>query len=116
MVTRRGTSSLGCLVQIALAAGLIYCGIHIGQPYYRYYAFKDSIDQQVRFAASRSDDAIRKDILANVDSLSIPDKARDVQIDRTDHQMHISTWYDDSWTIWHYTRWIHFVIDVKRPL
>lgn len=116
MVNRRGTSATGCLFQILILGGLVYGGMHIGQPYYRYYRYRDAINQQARFAILRSDDSVRKDILANADSLALPQAAYYVQIARTEHGIHIWVSYTDSWTVWRYTRPVYFTIDVKRAL
>jgi len=66
---RRGTSALGCLIMLALFLGAAYYGVHIGGVYWRYYQLRDDMRQQARFAAQRTDDAIRTHLLAQADSI-----------------------------------------------
>ena len=56
MVTeQRGLSSLGCLVTLMLVAAVLYFGVGIGEHYFRFYQYQDSMRQEVRFAAHNSD-------------------------------------------------------------
>jgi hypothetical protein len=66
---RRGASSLGCLVMLALFAVAVYYGIHIGGVYLRFYQLQDDMQQQARFAGQLTDQAIRLRLLAQADSL-----------------------------------------------
>ena len=116
MVNRRGTTALGCLVEILIVIGLLYCGMQVSEPYYRYYRYRDAITQQARFANLRDDDSVRKDILANADTISMPQGAYYVHIARANGAIRIWTSYTDTWTIWHYTRPVDFTIDVVKTL
>jgi hypothetical protein len=69
---RRGASWLGCLVLLALLAGALYYGVHIGHVYMRFYELRDEMHQQARFASQLTDEAIRQRLLARADSLGIP--------------------------------------------
>lgn len=69
---RRGASWLGCLVLLALVAGVLYYGAPIGHVYMRYYELQDEMHQQARFASQLTDEAIRQRLLARADSLGIP--------------------------------------------
>jgi hypothetical protein len=66
---RRGASSLGCLVTLALFAVAAYYGVHIGGVYFRFYQLQDDMQQQARFAGQLTDQAIRMRLLAQADSL-----------------------------------------------
>jgi hypothetical protein len=66
---RRGASSLGCLVTLALFVAAVYYGVHIGGVYLRFYQLKDDMEQQARFASQFTDEAIRMRLLAQADSL-----------------------------------------------
>lgn len=116
MVGRAGTSTLGCLTWLMLLAVLAYAGVHIGEPYFRYYQYRDAIAQEGRFASLRSDDDIRQNIWNNADSLSMPEGAYHISINRQAHSIKISTSYDDSWTISSYTRPVHFNVDITTDL
>ncbi|MBA3498404.1 MAG: hypothetical protein H0T86_14985 [Gemmatimonadales bacterium] len=66
---RRGASTLGCLVKLALLGTAIYYGVHIGGVYLRFYRLKDEMGHQARFASEFTDQAIRLRLLATADSL-----------------------------------------------
>jgi hypothetical protein len=66
---RRGASSLGCLLTLALFAVAVYYGVHIGGVYMRFYELRDDMQQQARFASQLTDEAIRLRLLARADSL-----------------------------------------------
>ena len=56
MVRQRwAMSSLGCLVLLLLVAAAGYFGVNIGEHYFRFYQFQDSMRQEVKFAAHNSD-------------------------------------------------------------
>lgn len=43
MRSRRGASAVGCLVSLVLFAAAVYYGIHLGQPWVRYYQLMDEM-------------------------------------------------------------------------
>jgi len=69
MVNRRGASSMGCLTVMIIFGVAGYVGMQVGEPYYRFYQFKDAVQQEVRFATMHTDDAIKKNLYATADSL-----------------------------------------------
>jgi len=99
-----------------------YAGIQIGEPYLRFYKFKDAMEQEARFAALRNDAAITTNLYAVADSIGLPEEAYHFKIIRTLNEVHIRDSYDDSWTIstWRnllkYTRPVHFELDIKDSL
>jgi hypothetical protein len=73
--TRRGGSSLGCLVSLAIFAAALYYGVHIGEVYLRYYRLLDAMRFQASIAPTLKDDVIQRRLMATADSLlgqSIP--------------------------------------------
>ena len=67
--SRRGGSSLGCLLSLLLFAGALYYGINIGQVYLRYYQLLDGMRIQARLAPSLHDDVIYRRLNGQADSL-----------------------------------------------
>ncbi|MFL5493495.1 MAG: hypothetical protein ACJ8DC_03825 [Gemmatimonadales bacterium] len=67
--SRRGTSSLGCLVSLALFVGALYYGVHIGQVYLRYFELLDDMRTQAHMGANFSDNEINAHLAAQADSL-----------------------------------------------
>ncbi|MEP7383915.1 MAG: hypothetical protein ABI910_19670 [Gemmatimonadota bacterium] len=72
-----------------------YFAVNIGEVYLRYYAFDDAIQQEVRFASTRTDDAIRHRLVAIADSLGLPEEAGHVQVYRTTSRITISADYSE---------------------
>ncbi len=91
MVTRRaGLSTLGCLFTLLLLTAAGYFAVNVGEPYLRYYRYQDAMGQEVRFAASRTDDAIKRRLAAFADSLGLPAEAGRVSVRRRDNS--IAVW------------------------
>lgn len=94
MVTaRRGASTLGCLFSLLLAVVLAYFLVTVGQVYLRNYRFVDAMRQEVRFASTRSDDAIRRRLASAADSLGLPPAAGRVRIRRSAGSLSIDSDY-----------------------
>ena len=55
---RRGSSSLGCLITLALFVAALYYGIHIGEVYLRYYRLLDTMRFQASIAPTVKDDNV----------------------------------------------------------
>lgn len=88
--TRRGRSTMGCLFALLLLTAAGYFAFNIGEPYLRFYRFQDAMRQEVRFAHSRSDDAIKRRLAAFADSLGLPPEAGHVTVRRRPNS--ISIW------------------------
>jgi hypothetical protein len=116
VVVRRGSVASGCLTILLLLALLLFVGIHVGGPYYRYYQFRDAAKQEARFGTMHTDDMIRKSLLAQADSLGLPEEAYFIRIQRTQRAIRIQSSYGDSWTIGSYTRPVHFDLDIQDTL
>ena len=72
---RRGGSSLGCLISLAIFTAALYYGVHIGEVYLRYYRLLDAMRFQASIAPGVKDDIIQRRLMATADSLlgqSIP--------------------------------------------
>ena len=89
MVRQRwAMSSLGCLVLLLLVAAAGYFGVNIGEHYFRFYQFQDSMRQEVKFAAHNSDALILRHLRERADSLGLPEAAGEVTLQRD--QRHIT--------------------------
>jgi hypothetical protein len=92
--SRRGASSLGCLVSAALFLAAAYYGIHVGGIYWRYYQLQDDMRQQAIFARQNPDDVIQRRLTAQADSLL--GNAPRFRIQRTNSRVIIDTEYQES--------------------
>lgn len=115
-MSRRGSTKVGCLGWALILAAGAFVGAQVGEPYYRYFRYRDAISQRVRFAGVRTDSAIRKDIWAAADSLGLPEEAYHLNITRDQNKLHVSGAYDDSWTVFNYTRPVPFTLDLEGSL
>lgn len=117
MVTRRrGTSSLGCLFSLLIAAAVIYFGVNVGEAYWRFYEYQDDMRQEVRFAAHSTDDAILQRLKAAADTLQLPDAASDIDIERVDQTISVSSDYSEPVELPMIVRQIHFHPHAEGPL
>ncbi|HEU5039497.1 MAG TPA: hypothetical protein VFT84_01675 [Gemmatimonadales bacterium] len=66
---RRGGSSLGCLISLAIFSAALYYGVHIGEVYLRYYRLLDAMRFQASIAPSIKDDVIQRRLVATADSI-----------------------------------------------
>jgi len=92
--SRRGTSTLGCLVSLALFIGALYYGVHIGQVYLRYFELLDDMRTQAHMDANFSDNEINAHLAAQADSLL--GEAPHFQITRAGRRITIQTEYTES--------------------
>jgi hypothetical protein len=90
----RGTSTLGCLVSLALFVGALYYGVHIGQVYLRYFELLDDMRTQAHMGANFSDNEINAHLTAQADSLL--GEAPRFQITRAGRRITIKTEYTES--------------------
>lgn len=81
--SRRGASTIGCLITLLLFAAAVYYGVNIGKVYLRYYQLQDTMRSNARLAPSLTDAVIRRRLLDKVEELHLPDSAQKFIIRRT---------------------------------
>ena len=91
--SRQGSSSLGCLFSLLLLSAAGYFAVNIGEVYFRFYQYQDAMRQEVRFAAHNSDDVILRHLQAQVDSLSLPEAAGEVTLQRDGRHIEMESEY-----------------------
>jgi hypothetical protein len=116
MVNRRGGTKLGCLATLIVVGAVGYFGFTIGKQYLRYYQFKDAMEQQAHFAASRSDAVILGRLRALVDSLGLPESAKNISVRRANNVIFIYTNYYVPIEFPGYVKEIHFAPQAMGPL
>lgn len=107
---RRGASTLGCLLTLALFIGALYYGTEVGRIYYRYYTLVDAMQTQARFARNQPDPVIRRNLVGRIDDLGIPSEAKRLVIRRSGppYQIMIRTEYREVLELPFYTTQITF--------
>lgn len=110
MVSRRaGRGKVGCLLVIALLAAVVYFGSDVAEVYFRFYRFRDAIDQDIRYGTTRTDDEIKRHLMAVADSLGLPEEAsRRLEINRSANRLVIQTTYTEHVDVPFYKRDIVF--------
>lgn len=106
--SRRGASSLGCLVPLLIVSAIAYFGVNIGETYLRYYRYRDAMEQEARFAGRRTDADIERILRAKADSLGLPESAQQLEIERERRTIRISTNYYERVELPLVVREIHF--------
>ena len=91
--SRRGVSSLGCLVMLLILAAALYFGVGIGENYFRFYEYQDSMRQEVRFAAHNGDELILRHLRDRADSLGLPEAAGSVTLQRDGRHIEMESEY-----------------------
>lgn len=108
MVTRGGRSTVGCLLTLLVLVAVGYFAVNVGEVYFRFFQFRDSMQQTARFAAHFDDETIRQRLRAAADSLNLPESAGRVQVRRRDHYIVIWTEYFDQFELPGYVREVRF--------
>ena len=93
--SRRGSGKLGCLFSLLVVVAVAYFAVNIGEVYWRYYRFQDAMEQEARFATSRTDDAIRRRLATFADSLGLPEQATHIRVERRRDGIQISADYSE---------------------
>ena len=91
--SRRGLSSLGCLVSLLVTAAVVYFAINIGEHYFRFYQYQDAMRQEVKFAAHNSDALILRHLREQADSLGLPEAAGEVSLQRDGRHIELESEY-----------------------
>lgn len=115
---RRGASTSGCLISIVLFAAAVYYGIHLGQPWVRYYELMDEMRVSARLAPTLSDAVIRRRLEQKVDELGLPAEARKFEISRSGkpRKIVITTQYSETVTVPLLTHTFDFTPTAEEPL
>ncbi len=90
---RRGRANFGCLFSVLLLVTVVYFGVNVGEPYFRYYRFLDGMKQEARFSSQFTDDQIQTRLAALADSLGLPEAAGQVRVRRESNRISLSSSY-----------------------
>jgi hypothetical protein len=116
--SRRGTSAIGCLVSLVLFAAAVYYGIHLGQPWLRYYQLLDEMRVSARLAPTLSDGVIKRRLEAKADELALPPEAKKFTITRSGkpRKITITSTYSETVTVPLLTHTFVFTPKAEEPL
>lgn len=116
MVTRPGRSTLGCLFMLLIAVAVGYFGVNAGESYWRFFQFRDVMQQEAKFAKQKSNDQILLRLRAAADSLGLPEEASMISIHRTADSITIGADYDEHVEMPMYVKAIHYRPRAVGPL
>lgn len=116
--SRSGTSTTGCLISLVILVAAVYYGIHLGQPWVRYYQLLDEMRGSARLAPTLSDGVIRRRLEAKVEELGLPAEALKFQISRSGkpRRIIITTEYSETVTVPLLTHTFHYTPKAEEPL
>ncbi len=110
---RRGAGKIGCLFTLLVAAAVVYFGVKVGEPYWRYYQYKDAMTEQARFAGHFTDDQIKNRLALLADSLGLPADAGAVFVTRKGEHISIRADYVEMLELPGHVREIKFAPSVE---
>lgn len=111
---RRGAGPVGCLLQIAIVAGIAYLATTVSDDVMAYYRYRDAMKQETRFAETRSDVEMKRRLRAFTDSVKLPSAAKDVNIVRDENKIEIWAEYDHELRVPYYRRTFHLRPSAER--
>ena len=116
--SRRGGSTPGCLVSLAIFVAAVYYGIHFGEPWFRYYQLLDEMRVSARLAPTLSDGVIHRRLEAKADELGLPEEAHKFQISRSGkpRKITITTQYSEKVVVPLFTHTFIFTPTAEEPL
>ena len=93
----RGDGRIGFLIALALLGGGIFVGVKIIPVRVNAYEFRDFIQEECRFAATRAhDEEIFKRVFDKAQDLKLPLQKKNLHMERTTHEMIISAKYEQT--------------------
>ena len=107
---------MGCLFGVLVLAAVVYFGVNVGEAYWRFYQFRDDMQQEARFAGHSANDAILSRLRAAADSLGLPEAAGHVIIRRVRGSISIESYYDEPVELPGHVRELHFHPRAEGPL
>lgn len=109
VIRREGRGKIGCLLIVALLGAVVYFGSDVAEVYFRFYRFRDAIDQDIQYGTTRTDDEIKRHLVAVADSLGLPEEAsKRLEINRSANRLVIQTAYTEHVDVPFYKRDIRF--------
>ena len=100
---------------IGLIAFLMYAGLQLGMPFYRYTSFKTDAAQIARISVAGDVDKTRALIFESAQELNVPIKEQDIEVIKTTRGMRVKTaWSEEVDILGIYQKTFDFKIDVEE--
>lgn len=96
-ISQLGEGRIGFLISLALLGAGIFVGVKIVPVRINAYEFRDYIQDECRYAATRNrDEEIYRSILAKAKELKLPLEKKNLHLERTMHEMVINAKYQQT--------------------
>jgi hypothetical protein len=82
--SRRGASSLGCIVSLVLVVACLYYGLNLGRLWFRYFEIKDRMNTVARFGSNQTVEQMTRQLQFDAQDVGLPKDARDFRISKSD--------------------------------
>ena len=116
--SKRGGSTLGCLVSLLVFVAALYYGVRVGEVFWRYYQLRDEMKVNARLAPTLADDVIQRRLQAKVGELFGNDQRMKFRIMRggPTRSITIQTQYRDSVDLPLFKRTFELKPRVEEPI
>jgi len=114
---RTGKSRIGLLLLLVVAVAVVYCGYVIGAAYWREYKLEETVVQRLSFAGQSAENAIRQELMEDIEAMDLPLDLRQVQFVHVDQPraLHVTISYADTVDLLLTKLAIPMSVDVLRP-
>lgn len=113
----RGEGRIGFMISLALLGGGIFLGVKVIPVRVNAYEFRDFLQEECRFAATRNKDSeIFKRVFDKAQDLKLPLAKKNLRLQRTTHEMIISAKYEQTIDL-KFTKYVYkFDHEERAPL
>jgi len=84
------------IIQLLIAALILNAGWHIGNAYYKYYNFKDDVQQAALFGNSKSEVELQNRVLQLASQSQLPLAAENVSVRRENEHTFVNAAYTEQ--------------------
>jgi hypothetical protein len=106
--------SLKAVIWLALLAAVIYVGVKMGMPYFRYYAFESDVQELVGISIADAD-SLRDKVMEKAWEYDIPIQSRDVNVSGRSGAFKVYVAWAETVNIFDlYAKTYEFTVDVSR--
>jgi len=105
---------LKALIGLLVLTACIVYGVQVAPLFFNNYQFQDDVNQLVKFAGDKSDDALRNEIMKKATEHSIPITLNDIQISKVNGTLSVSIEYDVTADLQVKQNTYHFSVNVPQ--
>jgi hypothetical protein len=84
------------IIKLAIAALIINASWRVGSVFWRYYRFKDEVQQAALFGSSRSESDLQKSVVETAERMQLPVAPESVSVHREENHTFINATYTEQ--------------------